>query len=344
ARAGCRRGVPRAGGADARDQDGAGRSARGRILHPARDPRPTPALHARGARRLVRRRALRGHLRARQGRARGRRVGHHRLDQRGEPLVPCRHRAERIVLGRAGGARAALFTAAGAPGRRHHLPRRPCGARSLPRRGRYKPRPSGAHGTDQLRMYRDLILAAPGLAEPDLARFFKAASIGAPAAPERVETPRPGVTVARDAFGVPHVTGATRGDVFFGAGWVTAEDRLFLADALRNMGRGRFTQFAGDLRDVLGAVGFDRTYAAVAGYSEEELELQINQGIERNPVLGQTVLDDATAFVAGVNAYIAEARADPTKAKLPAEYGLLHIPLQDWKLTDVVACTISFTT
>lgn len=203
---------------------------------------------------------------------------------------------------------------------------------------------AGAHATDQLAMYRDLILAAPGLAEPDLARFFKDASIGAPAAPERVETPRPGVTVARDAFGVPHVTGATRGDVFFGAGWVTAEDRLFLADALRNMGRGRFTQFAGDLRDVLGAVGFDRTYAAVAGYSEEELELQINQGIERNPVLGQTVLDDATAFVAGVNAYIAEARADPTKAKLPAEYGLLHIPLQDWKLTDVVACTISFTT
>src|SRR5207249_2601503 len=83
--------------------------------------------------------------------------------------------------------------------------------------------------------------------------------------------------------------------------------RLFLADALRNMGRGRFTQFAGDLRDVLGAVGFDRTYAAVAGYSEEELELQINQGSERTPVLGQTVLDDATAFVAGVNAYLAEA-------------------------------------
>jgi len=140
---------------------------------------------------------------------------------------------------------------------------------------------AGAHAPDQLAMYRDLILAAPGLAEPDLARFFKDASIGAPAAPERVETPRPGVTVARDAFGVPHVTGATRGDVFFGAGWVTAEDRLFLADALRNMGRGRFTQFAGDLRDVLGAVGFDRTYAAVAGYYYGYLSKVLRQALGR---------------------------------------------------------------
>src|SRR3989454_2597884 len=201
-----------------------------------------------------------------------------------------------------------------------------------------------AHAVDQLAMYRDLILAAPGLGDADLPRFFKDASIGAPALPQRVETPRAGVTVARDAFGVPHVMGATRGDVFFGAGYVTAEDRLFLADALRNMGRGRFTQFAGDLRGLLGAVGFDRTYAAVAGYSEAELQLQIDRGIERDPVLGQKVLDDGTAFVAGINAYIAEARADSTKAKLPAEYGLLHIPLQDWKLTDVVACTIAFTT
>src|SRR3989442_11004727 len=73
---------------------------------------------------------------------------------------------------------------------------------------------AGAHATDQLAMYRDLPLAAPGLGESDLARFFKDASIGAPALPQRVETPRAGVTVARDAFGVPHVMGATRGDVF----------------------------------------------------------------------------------------------------------------------------------
>src|SRR3970040_289640 len=85
----------------------------------------------------------------------------------------------------------------------------------------------GVHVDDQLAMYRDLIVDAPGLTEADLLRFFKDASIAAPAVPERVETPRPGVPIRRDAFGVPHVQGATRGDVFFGAGYVTAEDRLF---------------------------------------------------------------------------------------------------------------------
>ena len=76
---------------------------------------------------------------------------------------------------------------------------------------------AGPHATDQLAMYRDLPIAPAGLGEADLLRFYKDASIGAPASPGRVETPRPGVTTARDAFGVPHVTGASRADVFFGA-------------------------------------------------------------------------------------------------------------------------------
>src|SRR2546427_5588831 len=50
---------------------------------------------------------------------------------------------------------------------------------------------AGVHATDQLAMYRDLTRAAPGLGESDLARFFKDASIGAPALPQRVKTPRP---------------------------------------------------------------------------------------------------------------------------------------------------------
>src|SRR5438128_11501932 len=56
---------------------------------------------------------------------------------------------------------------------------------------------AGGHATDQLAMYRDLIRTAPGLADSDLARFYKDASIGAPAAPPRVETPRAGRPGAR---------------------------------------------------------------------------------------------------------------------------------------------------
>ena len=63
----------------------------------------------------------------------------------------------------------------------------------------------GPHAGDQVAIYADLILAAPGLKEPDLLRLYKDAGIAAPATPERVEHPRAGVTIARDAFGVPHV-------------------------------------------------------------------------------------------------------------------------------------------
>jgi hypothetical protein len=204
------------------------------------------------------------------------------------------------------------------------------------------PQPRPDHHTDQLALYRDLIPAAPLAAESDLVRFFKVATIDTPATPERVETPRAGVTISRDGFGVPHVVGATRGDVYFGAGYATAEDRLFLADALRHIGRGRFTQFAGGLACALGAFGMDNTYAHVAGYSEDELQAQIDNALARNPDLGPQVLADATEFVAGVNAYIAEARLDPTKK--PLEYTALNIPLDDWKVTDVVAATVSFIT
>ena len=44
--------------------------------------------------------------------------------------------------------------------------------------------------------------------------------------------PRPGVTIVRDRFNVPHITGQTRDDVTWAMGWLLAEDRgLLLAQA-----------------------------------------------------------------------------------------------------------------
>jgi len=48
------------------------------------------------------------------------------------------------------------------------------------------------------------------------------------------ETPRSGVQIFRDSkFGMAHIYGQTRADVMFGAGYATAEERLFAMDALR---------------------------------------------------------------------------------------------------------------
>src|SRR4051794_40829851 len=60
---------------------------------------------------------------------------------------------------------------------------------------------------DQLEMYDALNTVAPySLKASDLSTYYKDASIGAPAKPTSTEAPKDGVTIARDSFGVPHIT------------------------------------------------------------------------------------------------------------------------------------------
>ena len=68
----------------------------------------------------------------------------------------------------------------------------------------------------------------------DLQTKFKSANFGVGEdGPGTVEpVPRPGVTIVRDRFNVPHITGQTRDDVTWAMGWILAEDRgLLLAQA-----------------------------------------------------------------------------------------------------------------
>ncbi|MEZ5165461.1 MAG: penicillin acylase family protein [Acidimicrobiales bacterium] len=51
------------------------------------------------------------------------------------------------------------------------------------------------------------------------------------------ETGRPGTTIVYDEYGIAHVTGVTRADLAFGAGWVTARDRRLLIDVGRGPAR-----------------------------------------------------------------------------------------------------------
>ncbi len=218
------------------------------------------------------------------------------------------------------------------------------------------------HSLDQVCMYANLILATPGVpvsalrcagppvlpdpgetcatAVAQAGCYFKEAGIDPPGNPERVEFPRPGVTISRDAWGVPHVVGGTRGDVFFGAGYATAEDRLFLADIFRHVGRGRLSEFLGGVLGLEATLGMDRGIYALAGYSEDELQAQVDAFPAAYPEFGTDVMNDITEFTAGMNAYIAEARATP--AKMPAEYGTFGVTLEDWQVRDVVAISVLF--
>lgn len=198
--------------------------------------------------------------------------------------------------------------------------------------GNYPP-----HVKDQLAMYEGLVHdgATPGFTDRDLLDYFKDASFGVPSG-ELARRYHPGgrddVVVLRDAgYGVPHIFGDTREGTMFAAGYTTAEDRLFLMDVLRHLGRARLSELLGPSPANL---AMDRAQLAVAPYTEQDLREQI-QRIRDRSAATRRIYRDAEAYTAGVNAYIREALRDPSK--LPAEYpALQHLP-EHWKLTDIVA-------
>ena len=203
-----------------------------------------------------------------------------------------------------------------------------------------------AHTDDQRAMYADLLKVAPTLTASQLLQYYKDAGFYASAQPgDRVETVagHPGLVIVRDAkFGVPHIFGVTRADTEFGSGYASAEDRLFLMDVLRHYGRGQTSAFLGASPATLAMdCGIDQ----VAGYSETELQQQADRVPSEFPTPitvdgrqtteGQQIVDDATAYTAGVNEYINQSLTDPSK--LPAEYPALQILPAPWKTTDIIA-------
>ena len=159
----------------------------------------------------------------------------------------------------------------------------------------------GRNATDQLRLYDGLTPMFDRVTAADVNRMFKRAPLGLGAERAvRVErTPRPGVRIVRDRWGVPHVTGRTRADVEYGAGWVTAEDRGLLMNLLRGPGRISALDVPG--LDAFGLVGsgFDvEPSAATEAFLAAQIELLRAAGPK-----GRQLIRDVDAYLAGINAY-----------------------------------------
>ncbi|HYH57949.1 MAG TPA: penicillin acylase family protein [Thermoleophilaceae bacterium] len=182
---------------------------------------------------------------------------------------------------------------------------------------------------NQLPLYNGLIGAAPTLTNADLDQYFKPAAFGVDGAMLESE-PRDGVAIYRDEWSVPKVFGATRSDSMFGAGYVSAQDRLFLMDVLRHTARARLSELAGPAN-----LEMDAAQLLVADYDEDELQQMLDRTTAAAGAEGAQMKQDLIDFVDGVNAYIAEARTDPSK--MPVEYPALGKTIADWKVTDTVA-------
>ncbi|WP_330456885.1 penicillin acylase family protein [Streptomyces sp. NBC_00820] len=199
------------------------------------------------------------------------------------------------------------------------------------------------HAEDQLGPYANLATGYQGLTDAKISTFFNDASFGV-ATDQVASTEKPAgrtdVTIVRDKkAGVPHITGTTRYGTEFGAGYAAAEDRLWLMDVFRHVGRGQLTAFAGGAPSNQ---GLEQEFYRNAPYTEADLQAQIDRAVNGNGARGQQALADANAYLAGVNAYI---DASDSGRYFPGEYVLTGHKdsitnagtIDHFKITDLVA-------
>ncbi|MFD5637582.1 penicillin acylase family protein [Streptomyces sp. NPDC127077] len=199
------------------------------------------------------------------------------------------------------------------------------------------------HAEDQLGLYGNLPSGYSTLTDAKINDFFNDASFGV-ASGQVESTTKPGgrtdVTIVRDKkTGVPHITGTTRYGTEYGAGWAAGQDRLWLMDVFRHVGRGQLTSFAGGAPSNQ---GLEQEFWRSAPYTEADLQAQIDSATSKAGARGTQALADANAYIDGINAYI---DASDSGRYFPGEYVLTGHKdsitnagtIDHFKLTDLVA-------
>jgi len=197
--------------------------------------------------------------------------------------------------------------------------------------------PPGAdtrHATTEIAAYDDLVQGYPTLTDEELrTRYFKHRVFEPIADPQRTYSPRAGVTVYRDEqWGEPHIYGDTDEDMAFGAGYVTAEDRLAIMELLRALGRAEAFELIGTAPAWLADAEMARLY----GYTDAEFEAMATRLPEVYGEDGEDFLRILDGYVAGINAYLLEAE----RGEVPLPSGLSELGLGvpgPWRRGDVVA-------
>jgi hypothetical protein len=134
-----------------------------------------------------------------------------------------------------------------------------------------------------------------------------------------------------------HIQGDTRSDLMFGAGYATAEERLFLMDAIRNTAKGTLAGLLG-----AGSAEDDSKQLTDQDFSDEELTKQVMDMPRRFGPEGERGLKDLQDYVAGINARIDEVNSNP--ALMPAEYPALGTTPKPWTLSDTAAMAVLLVT
>src|SRR5262245_6095618 len=143
------------------------------------------------------------------------------------------------------------------------------------------------------------------------------------------------VTVTYDERDIPTITCTKSVDCYTVLGFIHARDRLFQMDLFRRAARGRLSELVGD-----GALSQD---ISLRTFFTSRSGQPVPEALYAHVQEDELVAPRLAAYTAGINAFIAQVRADPSK--LPAAYGQLVYPinpadtadLPDWTDVDSVA-------
>ncbi|HKV83498.1 MAG TPA: penicillin acylase family protein, partial [Ktedonobacterales bacterium] len=135
------------------------------------------------------------------------------------------------------------------------------------------------------------------------------------------------VSVVRDQWGVPHISGYGLNDLAYAQGYVTAQDRLFQMEMNRAIAQGRLAELFGPGSDnsLLDADEFLRTLNL---YQSAQIELL---------TIDPLVRSELQSYADGVNAFLSSHGGNSLTNSLPLEFKILGVTPEPWKPVDSLA-------
>ena len=166
--------------------------------------------------------------------------------------------------------------------------------------GNYGGLPTNENSLDQLPLYDGLTPLRGNVTDEDIEQLFLPEDFQPIGETFEEPTGRAGTTIIYDAFGIAHITGETREDTAFGAGWVTVRDRGILI----SLGRGPARAAVADVPCINAFSLVTSAQSFIPSAATEKLVTdQINLLVEVYGEEGQQIIEDAQAYVDGMNAY-----------------------------------------
>ena len=166
--------------------------------------------------------------------------------------------------------------------------------------GNYGGLPTTDNSLDQLPLYDGLTPLRGNVTSDDIDRYFLPEDFQTIGTTRIEPTGRPGTTVRYDAYGVAHVTGKTRADLAFGAGWVTARDRGLLLQLGRGPARAAVADVPGI--NVFALVTSGQSFVPSAA-TEQLVTDQVQLIIDTYGDKGRELVADLQAEADGMTAY-----------------------------------------